>query len=122
MELTGTVVSVLPEVGGTSKTGNPWRKQEFILEIPSQFPKKVCISLWGDRVEVLKSFNMGDAVTASVDVESREFNGRWFTEVRAWKVEKAGAAAPANEPMNAFSNAVPPVTTFSSDANDDLPF
>ena len=120
MELTGTVFDILAEVGGTGKNGNAWRKKEFVLEVPSQFPKKVCISMWGDRIDQF-TFQKGEAVTASIDVESREYNGRWFTEVRAWKVERAGASAPAPG-ASGFNAAVPPVTTFSADSQDDLPF
>jgi len=117
MELTGTVIDILTEVTGQGKNGL-WRKQEFILEMPSQYPKKVCISVWGDRIDQF-ALQKGEPVTASVDVESREYNGRWFTEVRAWKVEKSGAtgsgaAGPASS--------APPVTTFTEDPQDDLPF
>ena len=89
MEVSGTVISLLPEVTGQGKNGM-WRKQEFILEIPSQYPKKVCISLWGDKIDQA-NLQVNDSVTASIDVESREYNSRWYTEVRAFSEErKAG--------------------------------
>lgn len=118
MEVSGTVISLLPEVTGQGKNGM-WRKQEFILEIPSQYPKKVCISLWGDKIDQA-NLQVNDSVTASIDVESREYNSRWYTEVRAWKVEKAGSG---NGGHNAGGgNPLPPVTTFTEDESDDLPF
>lgn len=119
MEVSGTVIALLPEVTGQGKNGM-WRKQEFILEIPSQYPKKVCISLWGDKIDQ-SNLQVNDSVTASIDVESREYNSRWYTEVRAWKVEKAGATG-GGAPYSAGSNPVPPVTTFTEDESDDLPF
>ena len=119
MEVSGTVISLLPEVTGQGKNGM-WRKQEFILEIPSQYPKKVCISLWGDKIDQA-NLQVNDSVTASIDVESREYNSRWYTEVRAWKVEKAGAGG-GSAPFNAGGNPLPPVTTFTEDESDDLPF
>ncbi len=119
MEVSGTVIALLPEVTGQGKNGM-WRKQEFILEIPSQFPKKVCISLWGDKIDQA-NLQVNDSVTASIDVESREYNSRWYTEVRAWKVEKAGAGG-GNASYNAGGNPLPPVTTFNEDESDDLPF
>jgi len=119
MEVSGTVISLLPEVTGQGKNGM-WRKQEFILEIPSQYPKKVCISLWGDKIDQA-NLQVNDSVTASIDVESREYNSRWYTEVRAWKVEKAGAGG-GNAGFNAGGAPLPPVTTFTEDESDDLPF
>ena len=120
MELTGTVIALLPEVSGQGKNGT-WRKQEFILEIPSQYPKKVCISLWGDKIDQA-GLKVNDSVTASIDVESREYNSRWNTEVKAWKVDKAGSTS-NNAPAAAQAgNAFPPVTTFTEDESDDLPF
>lgn len=116
MELTGTVIALLPEVNGQGKNGT-WRKQEFILEIPSQYPRKVCISLWGDKIDQA-GLQVNDTVTASIDVESREYNSRWYTEVKAWKVEKSGGSQPANGGSN---YSAPPMTTFTEDS-DDLPF
>ena len=120
MELTGTVIALLPEVSGQGKNGT-WRKQEFILEIPSQFPKKVCISLWGDRIDQA-NLKINDSVTASIDIESREYNSRWYTEVKAWKVDKAGAGAGNAGSSNSGGAPLPPVTTFNEDDSDDLPF
>lgn len=115
MELSGKVIQKLPEVGGNSKSGNAWRKQEFILETGGQYPKKVCISLWGDKIDQF-SISEGENVTLSIDVESREYNGRWYTEVKAFKVEKAGGATAS--PSN-----MPDMDTFHSDGEEDkLPF
>lgn len=119
MELTGTIIALLPEVTGQGKNGM-WRKQEFILEIPSQYPKKVCISLWGDKIDQA-GLQVNDSVTASIDVESREYNSRWYTEVKAWKVDKAGSAG-SPPAAKAGNNAAPSLTTFSEDESDDLPF
>lgn len=118
MELSGTVISLLPEVTGQGKNG-VWRKQEFILEVPSQYPRKVCISTWGEKIDQY-ALKEGDAVTASIDVESREYNGRWYTEVRAWKVEKSGAAGAA--PSGPGATATPVNPTFTEESDDDLPF
>ena len=94
MELSGKVLQLLELVSGTGKNGE-WKKQEFILETPGQYPKKVCITLWGDNID---KFNIqeGEEIKASIDVESREYNGRWYTDVKAWKVEKGVAAQEDN--------------------------
>jgi hypothetical protein len=127
MELTGKVVSLLPEVTGQGKNGT-WRKQEFILEVQtqSQYPRKVCITMWGEKID---QFNLheGDDVTASIDVESREYNQRWYTEVKAWKVDKAGSAGGAAPSRSSSggpqaASPVPPNMSFSEDESDDLPF
>jgi Domain of unknown function (DUF3127) len=117
MDIKGRVIQLLPMQSGMGKKGQ-WKKQEFIVETPGQYPKKVCLSIWGDKID---QFNVavGDQVSVTVDLESREYNGRWYTEARAWKLEKAGAAgsqgttpAPTEEPF--YSQ--------ESSASDDLPF
>lgn len=99
MELIGKIVQVLPLQEGVSKAGNPWKKQEYILEtLGTQYPRKVCFELFGDNVNKFP-LQVGQEVTVSIDVESREFNGRWYTSVRAWNVVQGiqlpGVAAPA---------------------------
>lgn len=117
MELTGTILQLMPEVNGQGRNGNTWRKREFILEIPGQYPKKVCISVWGDKIDQFP-MQQGQQVTASIDVESREYNGRWYTEVKAWKMV-SGSGSPAQQGVDAmpnYDNFAPAAET------DDLPF
>ena len=92
MEIAGTVINLLQMQTGQGKNG-PWRKQEFILETPGQYPKKVCLSLWGDKIDEAR-LSIGDKITASINLESREFNSRWYTEARAWKVVKGSGVTP----------------------------
>lgn len=115
MEISGTVVSLLPLQSGQGKNGT-WKKQEFIIETPGQYPKKVCLSLWGDKVDENK-LSIGEKITASVNIESREYNGRWYTDVRAWKIAK-DSGGPGRE------MAPSPDETFIPETNssDDLPF
>lgn len=98
INISGIVLNILPLQTGTSKAGNQWQKQDFILETGGQYPRKVCICLFGDNVTKFP-LQVGQSVTASVDIESREFNGRWYTDVRAWNVvyngQQQGAPAPA---------------------------
>jgi hypothetical protein len=115
MEIAGVVIALLPLQTGQGKNG-VWKKQEFILEIPGQFPKKVCMSLWGEKVDENR-ISVGDKITASINIESREYNGRWYTDVRAWKIAKGSNGGQSQEapPMDA---------SFAPDAvgSDDLPF
>ncbi len=115
MDLKGKVIQLLPMQNGMGKKG-PWKKQEFILETQAQYPKKVCLSIWGEKVDQF-NISVGELITVSVDLESREYNGRWYTEARAWKVEKNGGSS---------SSSMPPIgdEPFLADnsATDDLPF
>jgi hypothetical protein len=87
MEIIGKIIKVMPLQTGTGKNGE-WKKQEFIVEIAGTYPKKVAITVWGDRTADLQSLPLGQEVKAFVDVESREYNERWYTDVKAWKLEK----------------------------------
>ncbi|SIO08645.1 DUF3127 domain-containing protein [Algoriphagus halophilus] len=118
MELSGKIIQVLPEVGGNSRNGNAWRKQEYILETGGNYPKKVCLSIWGDKIDQF-SLQVGEQVTLGVDVESREYNGRWYTDVKAYKVDRTGNGAPSTP----SANEMPEVSSFHSDSDEDtLPF
>lgn len=88
MDLTGKIVQVLPEKSGTSSRGE-WRKQEYIIEIPGDYPKKVCFMVWGDRIDEL-AIQQGQELNVSIDLESREYSGRWYTDVKAWRVAPVG--------------------------------
>ncbi|TAE68817.1 MAG: DUF3127 domain-containing protein [Bacteroidetes bacterium] len=89
MELVGKLIKILPEESGTGKTGNAWRKQSFVIETQDQYPKKVCMQIWGDKVTQLQSMSIDSLVKASFDVESREYMEKWYTDAKAWKLEPA---------------------------------
>lgn len=133
MEISGRIIQVLPLQSGTSKAGNAWKKQEYVLETQENYPRKVKFDFFGDKVDQYP-LNVGEDVIVSYDLESREFNGRWYTDVRAWKAEKAGNAAAqqlvetSHEPMPNYGNtgnfapAVNPFEAPTADESDDLPF
>ena len=91
LEINGKIVDLLPVKSGQSANGE-WRKQEYILETDGQYPKKICFMAWGDKIDQF-NIKQGEMVGVSVDLESREYNGRWYTDVKAWKVSKDGAAS-----------------------------
>ena len=115
MEVKGRVTQLLAQQSGMGKKG-PWKKQEFILETQSQYPKKICFSIWGDKIDQY-NLAVGDMLNVSVDLESREYNGRWYTEARAWKIEKGAGSSSAPPP----STDQEPFFTENA-ASDDLPF
>ena len=135
LELEGRIVRKLGVQSGTSARG-AWSKQEFVFEYQEgNFPTQVCMNVWGeDKVRELDKYQVGDKVKISFNLSSREYNGRWYTDVRAWRIEPAGSAsqqpeyaqpspgygAPASEPMSA---PMPSADDMSSPlSEDDLPF
>ena len=123
MEITGKIIAVLPERGGTSKTGNEWKMQEYVLETHEQYPRKVCFNVFG--ADKIAQFNIqaGDELTVSFDINEREYNGRWYNDVRAWKVERGTiAAAPMDIPVIDAPKVEVPDFGKSANDPDDLPF
>lgn len=124
MEIKGRIIHVLPAQSGVSKSGSAWKKQEYVLETEDQYPRKVCFGFFGDRVDQYPAA-IGDDVIVSFDIDSREFNGRWYTNIQAWKLEKVAASAPNDIPP--VPNDLPPFDAAPSDftaasSTDDLPF
>lgn len=132
MEITGKIIAILPARGGTSaRTGNEWKSQEFVIETHDQFPKKCVFTVFG--VDRLAQFNIqsGEELTVSFDIDAHDYNGRWFNDIRAWKVERAGAAPAQGAPMPQdaapMANAAPFPPSPDAQAQggesvDDLPF
>jgi len=122
MELSGKIVKILQLQSGQGKNG-VWKKQDYVMEYGDAYPKLVCFNLWGDKVDQF-ALSEGDAVTVSFDVESREYNGKYYTDVKAWKVEKGeGHSQPENTPAGKKSDfGVPAPDFLNSDDKDDLPF
>ena len=94
LELEGRIARKMNVQTGTSARG-AWSKQEFIFEYQEgNFPTQVCMNVWGeDKVRDLDKYQVGDKVKVSFNLSSREYNGRWYTDVRAWRIEPAGEAA-----------------------------
>ncbi len=84
MQLTVKLVQLLPVQTGQGKNGT-WKKQEIIVETEGQYPKKICISVWGDKID--EQIQIGTHLKIDFDIESREYNGKWYTDVKAWKLE-----------------------------------
>lgn len=122
LDVTGRIIQKMDVVTGTSARGE-WKKQEFVIETAEQYPKKICLSLWGEKVDALSNFKEGDFIQASLNLESREYNGRWYTEARAWRLQAPQGAQDGNnfaEAPQQFSEN--DGIDFSSSESDDLPF
>ena len=124
LEITGKLQQLLPLQKGTGAKGE-WTRQEFIIETVEQYPKKVCVSAWGDKANDLDGIKIGETLKVSVNIESREYNGKWYTDVRVWRIEREGNSQQAVAAQNA--EAVPTATNDYADFGaseevDDLPF
>ena len=142
MDIVGKIIQVLPEQSGMSKTGNPWKVQTYVLETQEQYPRKVCFEIFGEDRIKNNPCKVDDVVTVSFDIESREFNGRWYTSIRAWRVQQGAVAAapataqptvqpsaqpaaqPAAQPMAQAAAPAANVQAFDAagDESSDLPF
>ena len=124
MELEGRIARKLGVQSGTSARGN-WSKQEFIFEYQEgNFPSQVCMNVWGeDKVKELDRYQVGDKVKVAFNLSSREYNGRWYTEVRAWRIEPATPVQPQAPAQPDHAAPLPSMDDMSSPlSDDDLPF
>jgi hypothetical protein len=117
LKIEGKVTQILEEQSGTGKNG-PWRKQEFILETQEQYPKQVCITQWGDKIDEF-DVQKGETLTAFVDIQSREYQGRWYTDVKAWKIERDQDSVDTPPQDDVPFNEEEPTIDMS---DDDIPF
>ena len=136
MELTGRIIAVLPAQSGVSaRTGNNWMSQDYVIEVPGQYPRKCLFRIFGE--DRIKQFNIqqGEDLTVQFDIDAHEFNGRWFNDIRAYNVIRGqqpvagapvAAAAPQAAPFPPADGATapfPPAQEPSSEGSaDDLPF
>jgi hypothetical protein len=125
LRITGKITQILEEQSGEGRNG-PWRKQEFILQTEGDYPKDVCIVQWGDNIDQF-AVQEGERLTAHIDIQSREFKGRWYTDVKAWRIEREGEAAARPQTQSKAQPAGPAAnfpedTTDTTDYDDDLPF
>ena len=121
MEVTGKIIVALPAVSGTSAAGKAWNKREYVLETEDTYPKKVFFDFFGEKADQYP-LAVGDKVRLSFDIESREYTGRWDTNIRGWKADKLDGTAQAS-PAEATAAPIPPVEDFTTgSSNDDLPF
>lgn len=133
MDIEGKVIIDIPMIEGVSKAGNAWKKKEWVMETFGNYPKKVKFTLFGDRATNIP-LELGKSYVFSVDIESREFQGRWYTDVNCFAAREIQApqpqmAAPQQTAAPAFGAALAvgtaPAAPFGAPAGeptDDLPF
>ena len=136
MEVVGKIIQVLPAQEGVGRNGNPWKVQPYVLETLDQYPRKVHFEVFGEDRIKQNPCELDQLVTVSFDIESREFNGRWYTSIRAWRIQQgdttqAAAGAPATTqaapataaqaPVEPAAN-VDPFDASAGEGTSDLPF
>ena len=131
MELIGKAIAALPVKSGVSqRTGEQWQSREYVIETQEQYPKKMCFEVFG--TDKLKEFNIrnNDLIKVHFDISAREYNGRWYNSIRAWKVEHvnqdgSAAGATANQVASSSPQApapAPVAAPAAQESDDDLPF
>ena len=129
MEIVGKAIAALPVRSGVSqRTGEQWQSREYVIETQEQFPKKMCFEVFG--TDKLKEFNIrnNDLIKIHFDITAREYNGKWYNSIRAWKVEHVNPQSQTTETTPVQTSAPvaqAPATAASPAAQEsaeDLPF
>lgn len=115
MNITAKLIQILPMQTGMGKNGQ-WRKQDIIVETEAQYPKKIAISIWGDKINE-NQLILGTTLTIDFDIESKEFNSKWYTELRAWRIENSVATITSENNLTSGS-----ITAEEENEDTDLPF
>ena len=130
MEITGKIIAVLPAKEGVSQsTGNPWKCQDYVIETSEMYPKRCCFNVFG--AEKIQEMNIqpGETLTVSLEINANEYQGKWYNQVRGWKVVRVpaqgqGQQQPAEQASWPQAGLTPPVQTpaQAQPQNDNLPF
>lgn len=116
----GKLVQVLAVQEGVSTRG-AWKKQDFVMETTDQYPKKICVSCWNEKADEIQKFQPNDMLKVSINIESREYNSRWYTDIKAWRIEAMGSGnAQAAAPTQTGGDDITGISF--SDEEGDLPF
>jgi hypothetical protein len=86
MEVQGVLKQILPLESGETKSGKAWQKQTIIVETQETYPKLIAIEVSEKAISRLQDYQIGHTITCSINIESREYNGRWFTSIKCWKI------------------------------------
>jgi len=121
MDVKGKVTQILPVQSGVSKAGKEWSKQEFVIETEEQFPKNVCFTLFGDKLSLLTGISIGQQVEVFFNVESREFSGKWYHNINAWRINPVQVAGKDDHGFT-VNDIPPPAHEDYEPPMDDLPF
>lgn len=116
MNLTAHLICILPSQTGSTKNGT-WKKQALIFQTTEEYPKKLCIQFWGEKFH-LDSLQLNQHYTVDFDIESREYNGKWYTELKGWHIQSKTFDSPPPTQSDSPSS---PKSDLPDDV-DSLPF
>ena len=119
--LEGKVLQLLEPQSGESSRG-AWKKQDFVIETDENYPKKISIVGFQDMADKVAALNPGDQVKIAINIESRVYNSRWYTDVKAWKIDKVSTTESQSAAPAAPADDITGVSFTSDDGGDDLPF
>jgi hypothetical protein len=124
LKVTGKLTNILNPVSGISKSGKDWNKQDFVITTDDKYPKEICFTLFGDKTDLISNIKLGDEIEVFFNLESREYEGRYFHNVLAWKVILTQSEAPENSaPTPVIESTKPLPEAFQEEPEDsDLPF
>lgn len=128
LKITGKIIAAMPEQSGTSSRGNAWKKRNYVLETMDSYPTKVCFEFFGDRVDN-NPLAIGNVINLYFDIDSHEYNERWYTTIRGLRAEQLQATgAPVQPAAVNYAPATPvvpeadPFNPAAPSPTDDLPF
>ena len=128
MEQTGKIIKVLPLKSGISKSsGKEWKAQEYVLETSDiKYPTHLCFSVFGDKVDSF-AIKEGENLTVSFNIDAREYEGRWYNSIQAWKVDRGANNQSYGQPSVGYvqNNNPQPAQAANSvpiSGSDNLPF
>ena len=130
MEITGKIIAVLPAKEGVSQSnGNPWKCQDYVIETSEMYPKRCCFNVFGAEKIQEMNIQLGETLTVSLEINANEYQGKWYNQVRGWKVVRVpaqgqGQQQPAEQAPWPQAGLTPPVQTpaQAQPQNDNLPF
>lgn len=114
MQLEAKLIEILPQQSGSGRNGE-WRKQEFVFNTLDQFSRKVCISFWTEKIP--QDLQIGQIYLVDFDIESREYNSKWYTDLRAWKITTL-----SNDNFQINNQETISSDVFQGEEENDLPF
>ena len=121
MELQGIIINIMPEQSGTSQAGKVWKSQDYILQTDGKYPKLIAINVFGDNIEKF-AIGINERITAHIEIESREFKEKWFTTVRAWKIERPAQQESGLHTPQKIESGIGDRPTEEEVINEQLPF
>ena len=86
LTINGVLTKLLERKSGQSNSGT-WIKQEFVIQTKGDYPKNICFSAWNDLTDKVGQLKIGEDLEISFNAESREWEGKYFTELKAWKIK-----------------------------------